>query len=57
MWDSAQISASQPIVVICGEFFVLFCFKDFILFMRDTETGRDTGRGRSRLHAVTLAQD
>ena len=30
-------------------FFVLF-LKDFIyLFMRHTESGRDTGRGRSRL--------
>ena len=30
----------------------LFFFKDFIyLFMRDTERGRDTDRGRSRLHA------
>ena len=28
-------------------------FKDFYLFMTDThrERGRDTGRGRSRLHA------
>ena len=30
----------------------LFIFlKDFYLFMRDTERGRGTGRGRSRLHA------
>ena len=29
-----------------------FLKKDFIyLFMRDTERSRDTGRGRSRLHA------
>ena len=35
-------------------FFVFLFFKDFIyLFMRDIERerGRDTGRGRSRLHA------
>ena len=33
--------------------FLFFFFKDFIyLFMRDPEReGRDTGRGRSRLHA------
>ena len=39
---------------------ILFCFvlKDFIyLFMSDTERGRDTGRGRSRLHAGSLMQD
>ena len=37
---------------------VLFIFKDFIcLFMRDTERGRDVGRGRSRLHAGSLMQD
>ena len=37
-----------------------FFFKDFIyLFMRDTERerGRDTGRGRSRLHAGSPMQD
>ena len=34
------------------------CFKDFIyLFIRDTERGRDTGRGRSRLPAGCLMQD
>ena len=33
-------------------------FEDFIdLFMRDTERGRDTGRGRSRLHAGSLMRD
>ena len=33
-------------------------FKDFIyLFMRDTERGRDTGRGRSRLHAGSPMRD
>ena len=32
--------------------FLFYFFKDFIyLFMRDTERGRDTGRGRSRPHA------
>ena len=35
--------------------FYLFFKKDFIyLFMRDTERGRDTGRGRNRLLAGTL---
>ena len=37
-----------------------FLFKIFIyLFMRDTEgeRGRDTGRGRSRLHAGSLTWD
>ena len=29
----------------------LFYFLRFYLFMRDTERGSDTGRGRSRLHA------
>ena len=34
---------------------IYLSFKDFIyLFMRDTERGRDTGRGRSRLHAGSL---
>ena len=33
-------------------------FKDFIyLFMRDIERGRETGRGRSRLHAGSLTWD
>ena len=35
-----------------------FFKKDFIyLFMRDTERGRDTGRGRSRLHAGSQTWD
>ena len=35
-----------------------FFLKDFIyLFMRDTQRGRDIGRGRSRLPAETLMQD
>ena len=35
-----------------GCFVFAFFKKYFIyLFMRDTERGRDTGRGRSRLHA------
>ena len=41
-------------------FKVTFFCKDFIyLFMRDTERerGRDTGRGRNRLHAGTLMWD
>ena len=34
-----------------GHGFILFV-KDFIyLFMRERERGRDTGRGRSRIHA------
>ena len=37
---------------------VFFFFKDFIyLFMRDTERGRDTGRGRNWLPAGSLMQD
>ena len=37
---------------------LLLFFKDFTyLFMRDTERGRDTGRGRSRLHAGSPTQD
>ena len=39
---------------------VKFFFKDFIyLFMRDTqrEKSRDTGRGRSRLHAGSPTRD
>ena len=33
-------------------------FKDFIyLFLRDPEKGRDTGRGRSKLHAGSLTRD
>ena len=33
-------------------------FKDFIyLFMKDTERGRDPGRGSSRLHAGSPMQD
>ena len=36
----------------------LLFFKDFIyLFMRERERGRDIGRGRSRLHAVSLTWD
>ena len=39
-------------------FIYLFCFKDFIyLFMRDTERGRDTGRGRSRPPMRSLIWD
>ena len=35
-----------------------FLKKDFIyLFMRDTQRGRDTGRGRSRLHAGSPTRD
>ena len=44
--------------MILGIFF--FKKKDFIyLFTRDTERerGRDTGRGRSRLHAGSLMRD
>ena len=34
---------------------IIFFFKDFLyLFMRHTERGRDTGRGRSRLLAESL---
>ena len=37
---------------------IQFFFKDLIyLFMRDTEKGRDTGRGRSRLPAGTPKWD
>ena len=37
---------------ICDFFLHTFFLKDFIyLFMRDTEKGRDIGRGRIRLHA------
>ena len=55
------ISSTQPL--LCPHYYLvflpmslqwsnLFFFKDFIyLLMRDTERGRDTGRGRSRLHA------
>ena len=36
----------------CLKLGAFFFFKDFIyLFMRDTQGGKDTGRGRSRLHA------
>ena len=36
----------------------VFFFKDFIyLFMRDTERGRDIGRGRSRLPAGSPMRD
>ena len=39
------------------QIYILF-FKDFIyLFMRDSERGRDSGRGRSRFHAGSLTQD
>ena len=35
-----------------------FLFKDFIyLFVRDTERGRDTDRGRSRLHVRNPMRD
>ena len=39
--------------------FPFFCFlkKRFYLFMRDTDRGRDPGRGRSRLHAGSPARD
>ena len=37
--------------------FFFFFFLRFYLFMRDTERGRDTGRGRSRLHAGSLMWD
>ena len=38
--------------------FIYLFFKAFIyLFMRDTERGRDTGRGRSRLHAGSPTWD
>ena len=43
-----------------GEKKVFTFFKKIIhLFMRDTERerGRDTGRGRSRLHAGSLTRD
>ena len=36
----------------------LLFFKDFVyLFRRDTERGRDTDRGRSRLPSGSLMQD
>ena len=39
-------------------YYILFYFKYFIyLFMRDTERSRDTGRGRSRLHAGSPVWD
>ena len=43
-------------VVILCDFFKKIFFKRFFiyLFMRDRERGRDTGRGRSRLHAGNL---
>ena len=37
-------------------FFFIFMIL-FILFMRNTERGRDTGRGRSRLHAGSPTWD
>ena len=41
-----------------SDFIYFLFFKDFIyLFMRDTERGRDTGRGRSRLHAGSPTGD
>ena len=50
--DSLVISVSFIFFI-----FYLF-FKDFIyLFMRERERGRDTGRGRSRLHAGSLMWD
>ena len=36
---------------------LLFFFLRFYLFMRDTERGKDTGRGRSRLPARSLIWD
>ena len=36
---------------ILAYYLYFVCFKDLIyLFMRDTQRGRDPGRGRSRLH-------
>ena len=35
----------------------LFVFNFIYLFMRDTERGREVGRGRSRLHAESLLWD
>ena len=41
-----------------GNVYIIFFSKDFIyLFMRHTERGRDTDRGRSRLHAGSLTRD
>ena len=41
-----------------SSYFVVVVLKDFMyLFMRDTKRGRDTGRGRSRLHAGSQTQD
>ena len=50
------IDFSLKISVLLITFHFLF-FLIFHLFMRDTERGRDIGRGRSRLHAGNLMQD
>ena len=52
LFDGCQVSVWKDENILerngSDSFFVVF--KDFIyLFMRDTERGRDTGRGRTRL--------
>ena len=51
---------SKSVVKVSKNIFIYLFFKDFTyLFMTDTqrERGRDTGRGRSRLHVGTLMWD
>ena len=45
------------VVLFC--FVLLFCFLRFYVLIheRPRERGRDTGRGRSRLHAGSLTRD
>ena len=55
LWPVCSASAKHLYHTVSGPF-----LKDFIyLFMRhrEKERGRDTGRGRSRLHAGSLARD
>ena len=57
-WWSVPAHMTQFIASAHNLVFLLLFFKDFIyLFMRDTERGRDTGIGRSRLPTRRLMWD